>query len=200
VEPRVAHLGLSGEYEEMQERFKNIFSDINLNNKIILDYGCGGALLGDYLFNNFRIKKYIAYDVAERSIKIANERLKNFENKELNLVKEHTWKFKDKKPNIIVCLACMIHFPTQTYLNNFLSECNNSDASYLILEIRNKNIGTKFQVKPYKDRPSVLQACITTSEYVSNKLTNYKLIYEQNNNLTKTNCQILKYKINKKHE
>jgi 2-polyprenyl-3-methyl-5-hydroxy-6-metoxy-1,4-benzoquinol methylase len=196
VNPRGVHFGISGEKEEMFARYKKYITDeIKVDGKTIIDYGCGGALLGLYLLSNFDIKKYIAYDLAEQSIRKAKENLAPFENKELNLVVRHSWDFAEKKPDIIVCLACMIHFPTQIYLDNFLKQCNNSGAKNLVLEIRDIGKGTRFQKEIYKDRGALTKACFTDLGYVSAKLTNYKHI--RSSEKFASNCIILTYKIKK---
>jgi 2-polyprenyl-3-methyl-5-hydroxy-6-metoxy-1,4-benzoquinol methylase len=195
--PRNAHLGISGEKEFLYNRYRALVTDkIDVNEKIIIDFGIGGGLLGKYLFENFKIKKYIGYDLAERSINTAKNNLVNYKEKELILINRHVWNFKEKNPNIIVCIACIFHFPTLTYLNNFLNECNLSESEYLILEIRNFGKGNIFQSDPYSTVKQSLMACTTTDEYVTNKLSNYKLIEKTDWKLAPTNCQILWYKRN----
>jgi len=195
VSERQAHLGESGEREEMYMRYKEHITDaINVDNKIIIDFGFGGGLLGEYLFKNHSIKKYIGYDISERSYKKASSNLKDYKNKELILLEKHQWDFKAKKPNVIVCLACMIHFPTQIYMNNFLSDCNISGGKYLILEIRDEG-KIRFFDTPYVNKNSVIRANSVTSEYVAGKLCNYTMINETER--SHVDCKILTFE--KKH-
>lgn len=192
--PRNAHLGLSGEKEMMFSRYKNLITDkIGVTNKTIIDFGCGGGLLGLYLLSNFKIKKYIAYDCAERSLKVAKENLKDFNNVELNYIERHVWNFAEKKPDIIICLAVIIHFPTQVYLDNFLKTCNESGAKKLVLEIRDTGEGNRFQANPYESVKQTILACATNEKYVSDKLANYRLVDMTDAAKAPTNCQVLWY-------
>lgn len=194
VPPRGCHLGISGEEKSMLERFKIILTGIKKKGKIVIDYGCGGAILGKYLLENCKIKKYIGYDLAEKSIKKANERLKEFDNKEIRFVETHDVDFAKDKPDIICCLACIIHFPNQNYLDRYLQRFNESGAEYLILEIRNKDIGTKFQENVYGNFEKIIHACITEPKYLQEKLTNYEMYKNTDNKTSPTNCQILYFK------
>lgn len=192
--PRNAHLGTSGEKAMLMARYKELVTDVvSVDDKTIIDFGIGGALLGKLLLSKHHIKKYIGYDLSDRSIAKANEHLKEYSNKELIHLVHHVWSFKEKHPDIIVCLACIFHFPTKTYLDNFLHECNISGAKTLILEIRNRGIGTKFQDAPYSSIQKTLMACDTEPKYVSSKLSNYTLVNATDNNKAATKCQILWY-------
>jgi len=191
---RNAHLGLDGEAEEMFARYKALVADkLSVKNKIIIDFGCGGGLLGKYLLENFSIKKYIAYDLSERSLKIAKGNTKNYENKEFNYLEKHVWNFSEKKPDIIICLAVMIHFPTQIYLDNFLKTCDESGAKKLVLEIRDIGKGNIFQRDPYATIKQTILTCGTNEPYVTSKLANYKLIEKTDASIAPTNCQVLWY-------
>jgi SAM-dependent methyltransferase len=185
--------------ENMMNRFKTFLKDIDLYNKVIIDYGCGGGYLGRYLFENWNIKKYIAFDIAERSVGRTNEQLEEYKNKKVILLeKNHNMDFVKYKPDIFCSFACIIHFPTQIYLNTFLKNVNNCKAMYLVLEIRNTNKGTVFWKKPYKNFKAGNRACITEPDYISKHLTNYFLYKKTDHNKHKTNCQILYYKCLKK--
>lgn len=191
---RNAHLGLDGEREDMLKRYEALVtSRINVNNKTIIDFGCGGGLLGVHLLNNFKVKKYIAYDLATRSLKIAMENLREFNNTEFNYISRYVWDFAEKKPDIIICLAVIIHFPTQVYLDNFLKTCNESGAKKLVLEIRDTGKGNVFQKNPYASVKQTILACNTNEKYVSSKLTEYSLIDKTDATKAPTNCQVLWY-------
>lgn len=193
--PRNAHLGISGEKSMLIARYKELVtSKINVTGKRVIDFGIGGGLLGRLLLSKFDIAYYIGYDLAERSINAARVNMAEFDNKELILLTKHIWSFVEKKPDIIVCLACIFHFPTNLYLDNFLLECNKSGAEYLVLEIRNSGKGTIFQSNPYSSIQKTLMACDTEPKYMSNKLSQYDLVKFTDNKEAPTNCQILWYK------
>ena len=184
--------------ENMINRFKRLLKDIELNNKIIIDYGCGGGYLGRYLLENHDIKKYIAFDIALRSIKRTKEQLDKYEKTEIILIENHDIKFKKYNPDIFCSFACIIHFPTQIYLNTFLNNVNESNAEYLILEIRNTGKGTIFRKNPYKTSKDQVLACITEPGYIEEKLNNYKLFYASDPKEKSTDCQLIYFrKINK---
>ena len=196
IKPRSAHLGISGEKEIMFARYKALITDkIKVNNKTIIDFGCGGGLLGLYLLQTYKPAEYIGYDLAERSLANAKINLINYENALLIELKEHRFNFALHNPDIIVCLACIIHFPTQLYLNNFLIECNQSKAKKLILEIRDAGSGTKFNKTPYANLDNVYKACFTEETYLSERLTNYNIT--DKSEISETGCQVLWYTLKK---
>jgi SAM-dependent methyltransferase len=179
--------------EKMKERFKRLLTDkIDVDGKTIIDYGCGGGYLGKHL-EGFKIKQYIAFDIAEKSIKRAmeNVKIRNSAFLRANVIP----KIKDFKPDIFCSFACMIHFPTKDYLDDFLNTVNESGAKHLVLEIRNTGKGTKFREEPYKTYKDLIHACITEESYISKKLNNYKLTEKTDPKTAKTNCQILWYEI-----
>lgn len=191
---RLAHFGVSGEREMLLQRFETLLTDkIDVTGKTIIDYGCGGGLLGLHLLSKFKIKKYIAYDISERSIERAKAELKKFGNTEFNLVPiPHSWDFRSKSPDIIACFACIIHFPTRLYLGNFMQECNKSNAEYLVFEIRDNGHGTLFQKKPYSSKGSVIRACYTSAKDIAGMLENYDLIDETE--LSQVECKTLTFR------
>lgn len=193
--PRNAHLGISGEKTMLIARYKELVTSmIDMKGKRVIDFGIGGGLLGKLLLSKYDIAYYFGYDLAERSINTAKINMVDFYNKELILLTRHVWSFAEKLPDVIVCLACIFHFPTKTYLDNFLFECNKSGAQYLVLEIRNSGKGTVFQSNPYSSIQKTLMACDTEPKYVTSKLANYNLVKSTNNLEAPTNCQILWYK------
>jgi tRNA A22 N-methylase len=183
--------------KSMFNRYKQLITnEINVDNATIIDYGCGGGYLGKYLLENFNIKKYIAYDIAKRSIERAREQLNNYENSYFQqVILNKIPNFYKKNPDIFISLACIIHFPIKKYLDKFLNKVNNSTAKFLILEIRDKNVGLKFRENIYKTFLDGNQACYTPEKYISNELKNYELIGKKGNR--PTNCEILYYRKNK---
>lgn len=197
---RNAHLGLDGEAEMLLARARAMVSDrVKVKGKRVIDYGHGGGYLGLHLLADCDVAYYIGYDIAERSNKRATELLAGFDNKELILLKEHRWSFAEKQPDVIVCLACIFHFPTRVYLDNFLKTCNESGAKDLVLEIRNRGNGTRFQPDPYSVASPALQkrtclTCETDPGYVGARLPAYKLVDKTEPEEAPTRCQILWYK------
>lgn len=200
IPSRGCHLGLDGEEPSMMKRFETILDGIAIKGKTIIDYGCGGAILGKYVMEN-GAEKYYGYDVSKRSLEYAEKRLQEYKKAELNLVVTHDINFAEKKPDILCSIACLLHFPNKSYLDRFLARCNESGAKYVILEIRNQHIGTVFQEKQYNSFNSVIMACRTDPEYISSGLSNYKIYKETDPDKAPTSCQLLWYKkINRKEK
>jgi hypothetical protein len=191
--PRNAHLGQDGETDDMFAKYEESFAKTNVKGNVI-DFGCGGGLLGLYLTRKHSPKKYIAYDIAERSLAIAK---KNVPEGEFNIINTNTFNFAAKKPDIIISLACMIHFPNKVYLDNFLAACNISGAGKLILEIRDTGRGTIFQKDAYAFPLKTKRTCLTcetSAGYVASKLTGYELMDKTDPAKAPTNCQVLWFK------
>ena len=182
-----------GSEKKMMDRFKRLLTDkIDVTDKVIIDYGCGGGYLGKHL-EKFNIKYYYAFDIAEKSINRAKENVKTMN---ASFIRTSVIPaLKEFNPDIFCSFACIIHFPTKNYLNGFLKTVNACEAEYLVLEIRDKGIGTKFRDNTYKTYQDLVNACYTNEEYVSKKLGSYKLIEKTDPKKAKTNCQILWYKI-----
>jgi SAM-dependent methyltransferase len=183
--------------KSMFKRYKQLVTDkININDCIIIDYGCGGGYLGRWLLENFNIKQYVAYDIAKRSIERAKEQLKNYENTYFKqVILNQIPNFYKKNPDIFISLACIIHFPTKNYLDKFLNKVNNCGAKFLVLEIRDKGIGLKFRENIYETFLDGNQACYSPENYISGKLDNYELTKKADKRPTK--CEILYYRSKK---
>ena len=83
-------------------RFSQISKFIDLNNKIILDIGCGFGDFKNFLFSqNIFLKKYIGWDINENFINIAKEKNKDSEFYVKNL-------YLFKKKNTIADVGVML--------------------------------------------------------------------------------------------
>lgn len=193
---RNAHLGQSGETEYLMERYASTLDGIPLAGKTVLDFGHGGGLLGKFVLEQ-GAERYVGYDVAERSNKVAAENLREFGDKvRLILLQDHRWDFSEHRPDVLVALAVMIHFPTKTYLDNFLATVEASGARRVILEIRDKGRGTELQPEPYSEasfalRPRTCLTCNTDKAYVAARLPSYEVYKETDPKKAPTSCQIL---------
>lgn len=195
--PRNAHLGQSGEAEFLFARYRALVTDrVRCKGKVVVDFGHGGGLLGRHLLADCGAARYVGYDVAERSNQVATENLKEFDNKELVLLTEHRWDFAAHRPDVFVCLAVMIHFPTKEYLDNFLASVDACGARHLVLEIRDTGRGTVFQANPYSEgcfgmNPRTCLTCDTDAAYVAARLPAYRLTDQTNPADAPTRCQVL---------
>ena len=193
---RNAHLGLSGEEDYLLERADVLVGKrMKVKDKTVIDFGCGGGYMGKYVLSH-GAKKYIGFDIAERSINRAKETTAEFADRAQFILHNHTWDFPSLKPDILVCLAVMIHFPAKSYLDNFLASVNTCGAKNLVLEIRNKGNGTVMQPQPYseacfKATPKTCLTCETSPEYVAERLPAYELTDQTDPVSAPTNCQVL---------
>lgn len=204
VAPRGAHLGLDGEEKEMRRRYSRLLTGLPLKGATVIDFGCGGGLLGEYLLDKRGVRRYVAYDVAERSIRHALERVRKVipegapyavvrdgslvsgdeDVVTFYLLRQHRWDFAAQKPDVLVSLACIMHFPTLSYLDNFLRTADESGAAHLVLEVRHDEV-TRFQPDPYSSEKAAVKACFTNEGYVTMRLPHYELVSEETEGSTR---------------
>ena len=165
----------------------NAIRDNDLNNATVIDFGIGGGHLGVLLFEKYGIKKYTGYDIDEKSIKTSKENLKQYNADFINIDEG----YKIKKAKYFFSLACIQHFIDQEMLDNFLDVLNVSKCDNVILQIRHSD-KTVFG-NSYETQDDIIYSCRTNSGYISDKLTNYELIY-QSPIQTKTKYVYIQYK------
>lgn len=175
--------------EYMINSFKFKMGPIDPTGKTIIDYGIGGAYLGIYLFNNFNIKKYIGIDISQRSLDAANKNLLKYLNFELLLSPIN---FNTIKADVFVSFATIQHFPNKKYLDDFLSNLNNSNIKEIALQIRYAKTN-EFNNK-YKTQEDVMMGCCTNKKYIISILTKYDCILKGKVNKN-SNYQYLYFKI-----
>lgn len=161
------------------QMFNTAFQMTELKGKRILDFGCGGGFLGEWLFQTRKgVKRYLGMDIAERSLTAARERLNKQIDKKAALIKITPWGISDLTDlniDILASFNVIQHFPSQEYLDYFLKSVNESGASELILHYRYEKSGSRFQVEPYKTTHEINLACWTNETYIDNRLSMYKL-------------------------
>jgi SAM-dependent methyltransferase len=146
------------------DNYEKYLNGIDLKNKVVIDYGCGGGYLGKYLFEEKDIKKYIGFDICDISINAAKKLLKEYDAKIVK-VKSHI-DFSQYKADVFVSLECIQHFPTKRYLDNFLKGVNNSKIKELLIQYRFGNlIFTPANVMTWM--------CKLPLGYLTKHLTNY---------------------------
>jgi 2-polyprenyl-3-methyl-5-hydroxy-6-metoxy-1,4-benzoquinol methylase len=165
-------------FETYQSNFLKF--NIDPSNKSIIDYGIGGGYLGEYLLSNYSINNYIGIDIAERSIKVAKDNLKEYNNVEFHL---SPMDFSKLKADLFISFAVIQHFPNKEYLEDFLKNLNSSNISELLLQIRH-NRTTKF-TDSYESHSDVRLGCVTNPSFISKILTKYKI--QSKTNIQKEN-------------
>ncbi|MEM2143836.1 MAG: class I SAM-dependent methyltransferase [Candidatus Jordarchaeaceae archaeon] len=83
-------------------RFKILTEIDDLNGKKILDFGCGNALLLDFLKENDINCEYYGWDVSEKMIKVANSRHSNVNFKVVDILKDDLNEFNNFFDYIII--------------------------------------------------------------------------------------------------
>jgi len=171
----------------LEKAYKENFMDfIDFEGKVMIDYGIGCGVLGRYLFENRGLKKYIGIDIAVRTLQIARHVLR----KHPVILVLSPMDMRKYKADILTCLACIQHFPDENHLNGFLENVNKSKVKYAILQIRS---ATKMIFNnAYEENGNIGEACLTNKRYVSEKLTNYKLV--KNSKVFPNKYQYLIYK------
>lgn len=160
-----------------------------LANKTVADYGIGGGYLGEYLFKNFNISKYIGIDISERSIEKASGNLSEFASRcAFALVPVD---FSELNADFLFSLACIQHFPGKEYVENFFKSINSSGIPNVILQIRKGDCvlinETSYDRNVMGD---VTKATILTPDYVSDFLENYNLISAIDSNEVNNYCYL----------
>jgi len=207
VGPRSAHLDTNNftkeDLKKLFDQYQMIVDNYNLDNKTIIDLGCGGGLFGLYLFRGeINIKKYIGIDIAKRSI--IEAKLNNICWTEANKTKfilidpikmTDFNKFKPK-PYLIVALNIIQFLPDMQYVKLFFEKINNSEIRNIFIQFRrgDKNI---FRKDPYKTTHDIGQANYLTLQKITNLMPNYNLSATKDE---EENCYIRFKKTNKKKE
>jgi len=195
-ETAFSHNEIIGHLKSENDLYKfwenNFINRINFKNKVVLDYGIGGGYLGKYLFSKKNIKYYFGIDISIRSLKKADFILGKYSKKYelLNCETFYSNSNINKNIDIIVCQACIQHFPNENYLIIFLQKINQLNANTIMLQIayKKKNI---FNCKDYTTKENVVRACYTNNDFILKYLTNYNINYSSE--IAKNNYQFLIY-------
>lgn len=164
----------------LTKQFKQAVGDYNLNECSVIDYGCGGALLAEYLAQKFNLAFYDGFDVCHRSIERSGKRLEKLysENKlkggYLKLV-EPVAPMINKAVDFIFCLNVIQHMPDIDHLTSLMESFNYSEAKHIILNFR-QGEEVAFCPTPYKTTTEINLANTLTLTYIDTALSNYKRV------------------------
>lgn len=152
-----------------REKANLLLKKIKVGGSTLLDYGIGDGFLGYVLLKEYGLGKYVGVDIAERTLTTARKNLSNPDwDVELGLVPQD---FAQHNPDIITSFACIQHFPSKEYLDQFLENVANASPSVIMFQIRNGEHGEQFS----PDKPSL--ACLTTPSLLGKRLSDYKINY-----------------------
>jgi trans-aconitate methyltransferase len=140
-----------------------------LEGKTVIDYGIGDGLLGYVLLNKYKIGKYVGIDVSTRTLETAAKNLNKFKDK--IVLQETPVDFYKFNASALISAACIQHFPTKEYLDDFAINILKAGIPNLMLYIRYSNI-EKFE----PNHPAI--ACTTNSLDMMLRLPGYTLKYE----------------------
>lgn len=170
-----AHLKMNWQMFPQTKRLREVRAIIQdnykLNNKTIVDYGCGAGWLGLYLFKHHGIEKYIGIDIADRSLHLTREKMEGYN---IETHRTHV-DFNKLDADVFITMSCIQHFPDLKYLRLFLKNLDNSGIKLLILHIRFGRITSSNG--DYKELKNIGTSCLTNDEHVSENLSNYELLY-----------------------
>lgn len=173
-------------FKYLTEQYTFVCENITINNKVIVDYGCGGGLFGIHLYSwEYDPKKYIAIDIANRCVNEAKlntlcweQNDRNTETEVLEINPIQLFDFSLLKANIWIMLNVVRFFPDMDYVNLFFNKLNESGISKIVFNFR-KGEKDIFCKKPYKTTKDISNACILTIDTIMNILNNYKIEMEK---------------------
>lgn len=150
-----------------------------IKDSIVIDYGCGGAHLGMHLHKRFGLKSYIGIDIAERQRDAARNNLVKMNEDSLKnalpmYLLEPDCHFSEFNADLFISLACIQHFPSVEYLEDFLLNINSSEIKTIVLQYRHADT-TYIANKDYKEMFNVCFKCYTNADDISEILDNYAL-------------------------
>lgn len=178
VGPMTAHIKGKINEKQLLTLYANAIQNVNFSGKCVLDYGCGGGLLGEFLFTNTSVLQYVGLDIASRSLAAA-EKLLTIDNdlsENCHFIKIDPFSTPDLsllKIDILFCLNVIQHFPTQEYLDTWIEMVSNSGIENIILHFREGPLF--FQPEPYKTTKEINLANTVPKKYITKKLTKYKM-------------------------
>jgi len=180
VGPTTAHLEYNDtlKKEDLEKLFKQATKGVDLLGAMVIDYGCGGGFLCEYLLNNKDIGGYVGLDISERSIAAAKKRFKNASDiVTFNLISpmhkcEKETPFDELYQTF--CLNVLQHMPDSEHLDNILEVLDSICSENLILNFR-QGEKLEFSPTPYKTTHEINLANKIPLKYITSKLKNYKL-------------------------
>lgn len=163
-DPTASHIDVGNKFSSVYDK---CCGGAPLENAHVVDYGCGGGGLAEYLLKHHNIRRYTGVDISSRSLAEASGRFKGNDKVSFAFHMPVT-------ADVLFSIACIQHFPTQDYLDNFLQKVNAIPFKFIVLHFRFAFTNV-FHKNPYFNKNSVIYACRTNGAYLQGKLTNYKL-------------------------
>lgn len=167
---RQAHLWTDPK-ELRPERWNTWLPWFDFRDKVVVDYGCGGAFVYDVI--KTRVHRYVGIDIAERSLDFARKRLKD-EKKCLFL--KAPCELSELNADILIAQQVITHMAYAEMLNQFMESIKRSGIGQLMLEVmcHPDNDSVSFGGK------SIHDACSVGKDYLA-KHMKYNLVGEEKN-------------------
>ncbi len=123
----------SSEYKQLYYKLEEIIKDhkIDINNKKVVDLGCGMGIMLSILNDNYQNLKIYGYDASSVAVEIAQKQLPNGVFKEFDIYKPGSEKF-----DVLFCMEVLEHllYP-ETAMKNIIGRMHND--SVLLLTVPN---------------------------------------------------------------
>jgi len=151
--------------QELRRYWSKQLSWFDFGGKTVLDYGIGGGYFGKWLYEEQSIAKYIGVDIAERSLKKAEEVLQQYPQTELYLTPV---RFSEFGVTVFTSLACIQHFQLKSQYEALLKNVESSRIADVVIQIRH---GTS----PHFNQSNIRLGCLTNAAEVVRLLPSYVL-------------------------
>lgn len=177
--PVFSHLSFDGHHHDSLEKnlynkeLREAFGKFDFNDKKIVDFGCGGGLTSRFLFDNYKPRAYVGIDISDRSLAVAKERMSDHLDK-CSFV-PHDLNFKQHNADVFLCLACIQHFPSKNYIDNFFLNLNDSGIKDLILQYRFDVRASFKKVTTYSEK-EIVKTNLINCHYYKDMLFKYILL------------------------
>lgn len=140
------------------------------NAETVLDFGCGAGWLGEWLFQNAKIKKYIAVDIAKRQLDAAKSQLRQYADKCQFVLLPQT---SLPKADVVVAIAVLYHLPDEKSYHNTLQLLRSTDADRMLLQWRTNRKDRLLFTNGGVSISGLKRACFTTTESILEHLPDY---------------------------
>ena len=142
VDTKFSHINYSGhlgsEYKLKASWQKQWLWRYNgtLKDAVVVEYGIGGGLLGEHLFDDYKIQRYIGIDISERQLAAAAVRLRgrNFRLERVDRLDASI--VLNESVTFFVCQAVIQHFESLDYFYGFAREVERIRAPRMMIQTR----------------------------------------------------------------
>jgi ubiquinone/menaquinone biosynthesis C-methylase UbiE len=154
----------------------------NLENKRVLEIGCGNGIQSIYIANKFKPSETIGIDLNEDNINLAQRMESNGSNVVFHVDDAHKLeKIKDNSIDTIICIESAFHYPDK---EKFLEQVNRvlkDGGEFMIADILSKKYKKRRLIGKWKRKMSYHH---WTLEQYNSSFSESKLVVEKMDNIT----------------